>query len=361
MKCSTLITISSLILILLSYGYYNKINLTYTEPPPENLPKLSCKKINYSRLMEDFVKVDDNNIIACGASFSDLYQKYSIYNPGYQLEQGNLILFDLKKEQPKNLEIKNFPENTNFFPHGMKLYKNKYIYVINHGLNSVDGEKIEIFEIIKQKNDIKYLNYVKSIKLPDEFISATNGLAVVDEEDIFFSTSFSVPPPPTDKANFFSKNLFYLAEFFKIYLNLRMTYLYHYKNGIIKKVENSKSYGDNGVAYDDVSNLLFLAQTHEKIIRVYKYEKNGEIKFVKDIYIGYKIDNLIFDEKNRILNAGISGTGGYGGLAEIYPDNNFEIKIPFYDVINVVSASAMKIKRKVYLVSPIAKYLLSCE
>ena len=73
-----------------------------------------------------------------------LYQKYSIYNPGYQLEQGNLILFDLKKEKPKNLEIKNFPEKTNFFPHGMKLYKNKYIYVINHGLNSVDGEKIFI-------------------------------------------------------------------------------------------------------------------------------------------------------------------------------------------------------------------------
>ena len=156
MKFSTIITISSLTIILISYGYYNKSKLTYTEPPPKNLPKFSCQKIPYSRLMEDFVKVDENNLIACGASFSDLYQKYSIYNPGYQLEQGHLVLFDLKTNQPKNLEIKNFPENTNFFPHGMELYKNKYIYVLNHGLNSKSRERIEIFEKKKKKNIIKY-------------------------------------------------------------------------------------------------------------------------------------------------------------------------------------------------------------
>ena len=128
----------------------------------------------------------------------------------------------------------------------MKLYKNKYIYVINHGLNSADGERIEIFEIIKQKNSIKYLNYIKSIKLPEEFISATNALDVVDEEDIFFSTSFPIPPPAIDKANIFSKNLFYFVEFIKFYLNLKKTYLFHYKNGTIKKVEDSQSFCDNG-------------------------------------------------------------------------------------------------------------------
>ena len=34
------------------------------------------------------------------------------------------------------------------------------IYLINHGLNSIDGERFEIFEIIKEKNDVKYLNYI---------------------------------------------------------------------------------------------------------------------------------------------------------------------------------------------------------
>ena len=147
MKRSTIITISSLLIILISYIYYNKADLDYTLPPPENVPKLTCQQIPSTRLMEDFLKVDDNNLIACGANFLDLYAYYSVYNPGYILDQGNMILFDIKKKQFKTLEIKNFPEKLNFFPHGMELYKNKYIYVINHALNSVDGERIEILEI----------------------------------------------------------------------------------------------------------------------------------------------------------------------------------------------------------------------
>ena len=71
----------------------------------------------------------------------------------------------------------------------MELYKNKYIYVISHALNSIYGERIEILEIIKEKNIITHLNYIKSIKLPEKFLSGTNGLAVAAEEDIFFSTS----------------------------------------------------------------------------------------------------------------------------------------------------------------------------
>ena len=102
-------------------------------------------------------------------------------------------------------------------------------------------------------------------------------------------------------------------------------------------------------------------QTYEKNIRVFKYEKNGDVKFVKDIYLGYRIDNLIFDEKNRVLNAAITGNEGYGGLAEIYPDKNYSISYPFYDVINVTSASAIQINKKVYIVSPHVKYLLECQ
>ena len=90
----------------------------------------------------------------------------------------------------KILESKNYPKNINFFPHGMELYKNKYIYVLNHALNSIDGERIEVFEVIKEKNFLGesniYLNYIRSIKLSDEFIGSTNGFALVDEEDIFF-------------------------------------------------------------------------------------------------------------------------------------------------------------------------------
>ena len=361
MKCSVLIIISSLLIILISYICYNIKNLLYIYPPPENLKKFSCQKIPYTSPLEDFVKIDDNTLIASGANYKDLYFDFSIYNPGYQLKQGTLVLFDIKTKQLKKLEIIKFPHNLNFFPHGMKLYKNNYIYIINHGLNSIDGERFEIIEIIKEKNEIIYLKYIKSIKLPEQFISSTNGLAVVSEDDIFFTTSFPMHPPAIDKANFITKKIPFLTIVLNWILNLKMTYLYHYKNGIITKVKDSNSCFNNGVAYDPANKLIFLAQSIENNIRVYKYDSNGDINFIKDIYLGYKMDNLIFDETSRILSVGIFGFGGYSGLAEIYPDKNFEIKIPFYDIIDNNLSSAIKINNKIYIVAPLSNYLLFCE
>ena len=79
------------------------------------MPKFSCKKIPYTRLIEDFVKIDEETLIACGANFKDLYSDYSIYNPGYQLEQGILVLFDIITKQFRNLELKNFQKFKFFF------------------------------------------------------------------------------------------------------------------------------------------------------------------------------------------------------------------------------------------------------
>ena len=248
-----------------------------------------------------------------------------------------MAIFDIKNKKFKTLELKNYPEKVNFFPHGMKIYKDKYIYVLNHALNSIDGERIEIFELIyenKGKN-ISHLNYIKSIKLPSEFIGITNGLAVVNKDDIFFTTSYTIPALCTDKANFFNRNLFLLVKWTNYNFNLKMTYLYRYKNGVITKVQESNSWCDNGVASDPINDLIFF-------------------------YLGYRIeDNLIFDEKNRILNAAVSGNEGYGGLAEIYPDKNYSISYPFYD--KITSASAIQINKKVYIVSPHVKYLFSCQ
>ena len=330
MKCQNIIILSSILILLISY-----YNLYFSLPPLENLP--ICEKIYYTRLMEDFAKIDDNTLITGGANFLDFYGYFSIYDPGYKFDQGTMAIFDIKNKKFKTLELKNYPEKVNFFPHGMKIYKDKYIYVLNHALNSIDGERIEIFELIyenKGKN-ISHLNYIKTIKLPSEFIGITNGLAVVNEDDIFFTTSYTIPALCTDKANFFNRNLFLLVKWANYNFNLKMTYLYRYKNGVITKVQESNSWCDNGVASDPINDLIFF-------------------------YLGYRIeDNLIFDEKNRILNAANSGNEGYGGLAEIYPDKNYSISYPFYD--KITSASAIQINKKVYIVSPHVKYLFSCQ
>ena len=87
---------------------------------------------------------------------------------------------------------------------------------------------------------------------------------------------------------------------------------------------------------------------------------DGKINFFRDIYVGYKMDNLIFNEKSRILSVGIIGLG-YGGLAEIYVDKNFDLKILFYNTVDNNVSSAIKIDNKIYIVTPMSNYLLLCE
>ena len=93
----------------------------------------------------------------------------------------------------------------------------------------------------------------------------------------------------------------------------------------------------------------------------YEVDGDGEISFIRDIYVGYKMDNLIFDEKSRILSVVIIGLGGYGGLAEIYTDKNFDIKILFYTTVDDNISSAIKINNKICIVTPMSNYLLFCE
>ena len=83
MKCQNIIILSLILIQLISYIYYNK-------PPLENL--LTCEKIYYTRLMEDFAKIDDNTLITGGANFLDFYGYFSIYDPGYKFDQGTMAI-----------------------------------------------------------------------------------------------------------------------------------------------------------------------------------------------------------------------------------------------------------------------------
>ena len=78
MKCSLLIIISSLLIILISYICYNIKNILYIYPPPENLKKFSYQKIAYTSPLEDFVKIDDNTLITSGANYQDIFLYFYI-------------------------------------------------------------------------------------------------------------------------------------------------------------------------------------------------------------------------------------------------------------------------------------------
>ena len=67
-----------------------------------------------------------------------------------------MIFFNIKSEELKEIPIINFPKDISFHPHGIDLFQNKFIYMINHAFNHKKNfERIEIVEIIKGKNKFK--------------------------------------------------------------------------------------------------------------------------------------------------------------------------------------------------------------
>jgi hypothetical protein len=80
------------------------------------------------------------------------------------------------------------------------------------------------------------------------------------------------------------------------------------KTNIIEKQPNSNGLENNGLTYDRENKLLFMAQTLDKNIKVYQLNEKGDIiKFIKDIPTGYSLDNLYFDNRSKLLFAGIMG------------------------------------------------------
>lgn len=87
----------------------------------------------------------------------------------------------------------------------------------------------------------------------------------------------------------------------------------------LEVVKGSNGMDNNGVSYDRENKILYLAQTLDKNIKAFQLDDKGNVvKFIKDIPAGYALDNLYFDNKNKLLFAAIMGKA----------KNNFEFLDP---------------------------------
>ena len=167
--------------------------------------------------------------------------------------------------------------------------------------------------------------------------------------------------------------------FFQIFLDLKLTNVFIYHKGNIKKIENSNAIFNNGLAYDDKNKYLYAARTIEKDIKVYKVsEKGDEAKLDRTINIPYYIDNVYY--QNEKLNLGISpnmmelfkvieelnkGNDGknivqYSGFLEIDLKTDKIVDILLQNNFKGVS-SGIKVGNKIILSSIAFKGLYICE
>ena len=103
---------------------------------------------------------------------------------------------------------------------------------------------------------------------------------------------------------------------------------YNMKTNTLEKIDNSYGIANNGITYDRENRILYLAQTFDKNIKVFKLNEKGDIeKFIRDIPTEYGLDNLFFDNKTKRLYAAILG--------------NLKISFDYYNPANNVSRDSI--------------------
>ena len=355
-------------------GYnFNLYLQMFSKVSNQNISNKKCKTINHKYSFEDMFLLNDEYIIL-SKHLLDLYNYQYLEKPSIN---GGIYVYNIKQEKISYLPIKNYPKNRIFGPHGIDILNKEYLFIINHSskFNNCQ-ERIEIVKITYNSNNEIELSYIKSIILPKEFFGTLNGIAGINLNTFYFTTSipFSFPISNDEKNSIKELLLFKLKKFINTYspvFNIKLTYVYMYHNGEIKKLENSKSIANNGLSYDSNRKILYSVQTYEKKINVYQLNNDGtKANFLRYINTIYSIDNIYYDEKYNKLYCGICGRmidtaniaialdkgsnidniEHFSGFEEINLNNDKVENVILQNEFKAVS-SAIKFKKKFYFFS----------
>ena len=300
-----LIAFLSIFIIFVSYGIYNEM---YFYEYFKAVSKINssenqkCKLYPYENPIETFIPLTEEIFVGGSTDYGKRFLNFKYLEHDY--EKGSLAIFNKTSGKIFKAQIENFPKNVPISPDGLDFYNGK-LYVINHAY--LEGERIEVINMsIKPLK----LTYEKTFKFDKDYFGKFNSIAVINE-DIFYVTSWLANALPLDKnISKFKMFLYKYYDIIKRVLNLKFTYLYKFnmRNNTLEKINGSNGIGNNGIAFDKNNKLLFMAQTFERNIKVYQIDDMGDIKnFEKDLYTGYALDNLYFDNKKNILYAAIIG------------------------------------------------------
>ena len=289
--------IFSFLILIISYIIYNV--LTYSEYLKKIkeiwIENKKCHKIRYKYPIEDFVKINESIIIGSSFDVPHLFLDL-IYLNETNIPNGQMVLLDLYTNKITELPIKNFPEKIPFHPHGIDLYKDEYIYIINHSFHYYgSNERIEVIKI--EKNPIS-LTFIKGFILPKNFLGTLNSICAISDETIYFTTSnpFSMPNSNLENS-FFYKYRYKFGNAISVLFNWKNTGIYSYNKGKIKLIKETSGFLNNGITFIPEKKLLYIAQTIDKrllVLKIGKNETNPEL--IKIVKSDYAYDNLFYDK-----------------------------------------------------------------
>lgn len=151
----------------------------------------------------------------------------------------------------------------------------------------------------------------------------TNDLIVVGPHDnIYITTYISEPDSAEGRKSSFMRTLRIMIP---LLFKMKQTYIYYCESSSLRNTniasqfkcvetidQESLSLLNNGIAYDEENELIFVSNLMERQIRIFKRDPHHKLnlKYLNDIDIGFPGDNVHFkkDENgNTILTVGIMG------------------------------------------------------
>ena len=300
-----LIIFSSIIIIFISYLVYNEHSVMETFKTVDKInssKNQKCKVYPSENAIETFLPITDELFIGGSTNYKTRFYNFRYLDHDY--EKGSLIIFNKTSEKIENIKIKNFPKNVPISPDGLDYYNGK-LYIINHAF--LEGERVEVIKV--SFNPLE-LTYEKAFKFDDSFFGKFNSISVVNDNIFYISEYLILPLPLSKDISKFRLLSYKYIDRIKRAFKLRLTYLYKFdmNKNKLEVVKGSNGMDNNGVSYDRQNKILYLAQTLDRNIKAFQLDNKGNVvKFIKDISTGYALDNLYFDNKNKLLFAAIMG------------------------------------------------------
>jgi len=159
----------------------------------------------------------------------------------------------------------------------IKIDSAKYkIYAINHPDEVVHLIESFILENGQLSADSIYV---------DDFIFSPNDIVAIDEKRFYFTNDHG-----------YREGFGKMAE---EYLGLKAGNVIYFDGENFREVDAGIAYA-NGINYDPVRALLFVASPRDFLVKVYKSEANGDLTFIENIPCGTGVDNIEFGEDGKL-------------------------------------------------------------
>ncbi|KAL4487876.1 hypothetical protein ABPG72_022736 [Tetrahymena utriculariae] len=142
---------------------------------------------------EDAVFYDDDTLIGCHSNLLKIY----IGIPIDEIEEGGCYAVTgiaSQNLQIQKLELIGYPKKLDFFPHGQYITGNTY-YVCNHGYEKSDGDRIEVFDVVKSQDSKFSLQFKYFTRLGPRFIGDANDLVLLDNQRFLVTDWYPIAFP----------------------------------------------------------------------------------------------------------------------------------------------------------------------